>query len=219
MQTIQAIRAEPAVARRVYINPLPVRIWHWVNALGFVLLVLTGAQIRYLDLFRLMSFEAAVKLHNWTGFAVIGNYFIWLGFYLFSDKITNYHPVLDARRFIGNYLRQVRYYAYGIFRGEPSPHHVLPYDKFNAMQRMTYQLVMLLAVPVQFVTGLMLWDVDRFASWVDAVGGIRVVATVHVLLFAFFVFFMLVHAYMGALGRKPSTHFKEMLTGFEEEED
>ncbi|MDH3941956.1 MAG: cytochrome b/b6 domain-containing protein, partial [Xanthomonadales bacterium] len=44
---------------RVYLHPVPVRIWHWVNALGFLLLILTGFQIRYVDLFSLMSFETA----------------------------------------------------------------------------------------------------------------------------------------------------------------
>jgi len=204
---------------QAYINPLPVRIWHWVNALGFVLLVLTGLQLRYLDLFGLMSFEMAVKLHNWVGFTVIANYFIWLGFYLFSDRISNYHPVLDAKTFINNYFLQVRYYSYGIFKGEHSPHHVQPYDKFNPMQRMTYQLVMLVAVPIQFITGLMMWNVKWFQNWIDFAGGIRVVDTVHVVLFIFFVFFILVHAYMGTLGQKPSTHFKEMFTGYEEPED
>ena len=33
--------------QRLYVNPLPVRIWHWTNAIGFVLLILTGLQIRY----------------------------------------------------------------------------------------------------------------------------------------------------------------------------
>ena len=30
---------------KVYINPLPVRIWHWTNAVGFVLMILTALQI------------------------------------------------------------------------------------------------------------------------------------------------------------------------------
>jgi thiosulfate reductase cytochrome b subunit len=46
-----------------------------------------------------------------------------------------------------------------------------------------------------------------------------VVDTIHVVLFIFFVFFILVHAYMGMLGPKPSTHYKEMFTGYEEPED
>ena len=32
---------------KIYVHPLPVRIWHWTNALGFVALILTGVQIRY----------------------------------------------------------------------------------------------------------------------------------------------------------------------------
>ena len=36
---------------RLYINPLPVRIWHWLHAMGFVALILTGIQIRYTNMF------------------------------------------------------------------------------------------------------------------------------------------------------------------------
>jgi Ni,Fe-hydrogenase I cytochrome b subunit len=44
MQTIQAtpMHSSRAQVEKIYLHPLPVRIWHWVNALGFVLLILTG---------------------------------------------------------------------------------------------------------------------------------------------------------------------------------
>ena len=213
---MQAIHVNQAPREETYINPLPVRIWHWINALGFVLLILTGFQIRYVDIFNLMTFEAAVKLHNWVGFTVIANYFLWLGYYLFSDRITNYHPVLDAERFFRNFFLQARYYSYGIFKGERSPHHVRPEDKFNPLQKLTYQLIMLIAAPINFITGLMMWDVKRFEGWIEMMGGIRVVDTIHVVIFILFVFFIFVHAYMGALGRTPSTHYREMITGYEE---
>jgi thiosulfate reductase cytochrome b subunit len=214
---MQSIYADHFQHDKAYINPLPVRIWHWINALGFVLLILTGFQLRYMDLFNVMSFEASVKLHNWVGFTVISNYFIWLGFYLFTDKIKVYHPELNAKKFFHKYFLQMRFYSHGIFKGETSPHRVRPYDKFNPMQMVTYQLVMMVAVPIQFITGIMMWDVKRFESWIEVMGGIRVVDTLHVLGLILFVFFILVHAYMGALGKNPSTHFKEMFTGYEEE--
>ena len=203
----------------LYINPLPVRIWHWANALGFVLLILTGFQVRYADLFNVMTFEAAVKTHNWIGFTVIGNYFIWLGYYLFSDRIKVYHPELNAQKFFNKAFAQMRYYGYGIFRGEDSPHRVRPLDKFNPMQSITYQIVMLIVVPLQFITGILLWNIKGFEYWINLAGGVRVVDTVHVLIFIFFVSFILIHAYMGALGHTPSAHFKEMITGYEEAED
>jgi len=201
----------------LYINPLPVRIWHWLNALGFVALILTGTHIRYQDKFNLMTFETAVKTHNWVAFAVMANYLVWLGFYLFSDRITNYHPELNMKKFFDKAFAQIMYYSYGIFKGEKSPHKVVPYDKFNPMQSITYQIVMLLVVPIQFATGLMMWDVKRFEGVIAMLGGLEVVNTIHVLIYIFFVSFTMIHAYMGALGHTPVTHFREMFTGYEEE--
>lgn len=201
----------------LYINPLPVRIWHWLNALGFILLILSGTQIRYSSLFNVMSFEAAVKTHNWVAFTVIANYFVWLVFYLFSDRITVYHPELNMKKFFTKAFAQIEYYSYGIFRGERSPHKVMPLDKFNPMQSITYQIVMLLVVPIQFMTGIMMWDIKRFQGVIEMLGGLVVINTVHVLIYIFFISFTMVHAYMGALGNTPVTHFREMFTGYEEE--
>ena len=222
MQTMQVIpihSSRPQVEERTYLHPLPVRIWHWINALGFVLLILTGIQIRYADIFGVITFETAIKLHNWIGFVVIANYFLWLGYHLSSDRIRNYHSVLDAKAFFNNYYQQAIYYSYGIFKGAKRPHKVQPLDKFNPMQRLTYQFIMMITGPLQLFTGLMMWDVQRFESWIALFGGIRVVSTIHVVLFILFAFFVLIHAYMGVLGEKPSTHYKEMVTGWEEHGD
>ena len=204
--------------QRIYVHPLPVRIWHWINALGFVALILTGVQIRYMDLISVMSFKTAVNVHNWIGFVLIANFFVWLLFYLFSDKIRVYHPELSPmKHFLGS-LRQMQYYGYGIFRGDPNPHHVSVYHKFNPLQSMLYQVIMLLLVPLQFFTGLLLWDLKRFTGAVEFFGGVRVVATVHVLCFIFFVGFILIHPYLASLGHTRSAHFKAMITGYEEVE-
>src|SRR5210317_203359 len=170
---------------QLYMHPLPVRIWHWLHAMGFVALILTGIQIRYSSYINILSFETAVRTHNWIAFAVIGNYFIWLCFYLFTDKITNYHPELNPKKLFEKAMAQMQYYGYGIFKGEHSPHKVVPHDKFNPMQSITYQIVMLIVVPMQFLTGIMMWDVKRFESWINAAGGLVVVDTVHVLIFIF----------------------------------
>jgi thiosulfate reductase cytochrome b subunit len=202
---------------RIYLHPLPVRLWHWANALGFTLLILTGLQIRYVDLFGLMSFETAVKMHNWVGFGVIANWFLWFIYYLFSERVTNYHPDLDPVSFFQRYFRQAGYYSWGYFQGDERPHKVQPQDKFNPMQKLTYQFVMFISAPVTFLTGLMMWDVQRFEGLIEMVGGLRVVNTVHVLMLILFMMFIITHIYMGFLGKKPSSHYKEMITGYEEE--
>jgi len=205
--------------KRLYIHPLPVRIWHWINASGFVLLILTGLQIRYLGVVDVLPFKVAVTVHNWVGFTLIGNFFIWLLFYLFTDKIRVYHPELSPTKYFRDSFRQIQYYGYGIFKGEPNPHHVSAYHKFNAVQSMSYQIIMMLIVPVQFYTGLLLWDVKRFAGAVEFFGGVRVVDTVHVLIFIVFVLFLFVHIYLATLGHTRTAHLKAMVTGYEEVEE
>jgi thiosulfate reductase cytochrome b subunit len=201
---------------RLYIHPLPVRIWHWINALGFVTLILTGIHIRYADLIGLIPFATAVRIHNYTGLALIANYFVWLSFYLFTDKITVYHPELNPKKYFRAGIQQAIYYGYGIFKGAPNPHHVSAYHKFNALQAITYQIVMMILVPIQFYTGILLWDLERFQGSVEFLGGVRVVATVHVMLFIFFVAYVFGHAYLGSLGHTASAHFKAMVTGYED---
>ena len=204
---------------KLYIHPLPVRIWHWTNAVGFVLMIATGLQIRYLDLVQVVSFRTAVVAHNWIGFVLIANFFVWLSFYLFTDKIKVYHPELSPTKYFRASWRQIQYYGYGIFRGDANPHHPNAYRKFNPLQSMMYQIIMMLLVPLQFFTGLILWDVARFSSMVDLFGGLRIVDTIHVLLFIVFTGFIIVHVYLGSLGHTPSAHFKAMITGYEDVED
>ncbi len=203
----------------IYVHPLPIRIWHWINALGFVAMIVTGFQIRYIGLIDLLSFRTAVVLHNWIGFVLIGNFFIWFFFYLFSDKIKVYHPDLSPTRHFRASLRQILYYGYGIFKGEPNPYHVSVYQKFNPLQATTYQIIMPLLVPLQLYTGVLLWDVKRFSGMIDVLGGVRVVDTAHVLIFIFFVGFIFIHPYLASLGHTRTAHFKAMLTGYEEVED
>ena len=93
------------------------------------------------------------------------------------------------------------------------------YRKFNPLQSMTYQIIMLLLLPIQCFTGILLWNLTRFAGVVAFFGGVRVVDTVHVLIFIVFVFYIPFHAYLGTLGRTPTEKFKAMFTGYEEVEE
>jgi thiosulfate reductase cytochrome b subunit len=205
--------------QRIYLHPLPVRIWHWSNAATCLLLFLTGVQIRYVGLVDVISFRLAVMLHSWLGFVLIANFFLWLGYYLCSARIRSWHAELNPVRYFIGSLRQTVYYGYGILKGLPNPFHPGVYRKFNPLQAMTYQILMLLLLPVQFVTGILLWNLDRFAVPVSLLGGVRVVDTVHVLIFIFFAFYIPAHAYLGTLGRTPGRYYKEMVTGYEEADD
>ncbi len=204
--------------KKIYLHPLPVRVWHWINAFSFLLLIVTGLQIRYRDVFKLTSFRTAVDIHNIFGFVLLFNFFIWLIYYLFSGKLKIYIPAFSLKSLIEGSIRQAKYYGYGIFVGDENPHHPAPDNKFNPMQQMAYLNIMALFIPLQIVTGLLMWDVKGFAYWTGLVGGIKIVDSVHVLLFLFFTSFLFVHVYLATLGHSTFAHIKAMFTGYEEEE-
>lgn len=203
---------------RLYVHPLPIRLWHWFNAAGFIAMILTGLQIRY-RVFDALPLATVVDVHNKIGFALIANYGVWLVYYLFSNQITVYLPELSPRKQYQRMFEQIAYYGYGLFKGQPNPHHVSVYRKFNALQAVTYQIVMILLVPLMYYTGLVLWDMARFAGTVDLLGGPRVVSALHVLLFVGFVAFLFVHVYLTTLGHSALAHIRAMFTGYEDVDD
>jgi thiosulfate reductase cytochrome b subunit len=205
--------------QRVYIHALPVRIWHWTNALGCTLLALTGIQIRYIGTINVLPFRIAVVAHNAIGLVISANFFLWLFYYLTSPKIRNYLPDLHLVRFFRGAMRQSLFYAYGVFKGEANPHHVSMYRQFNPLQAVTYQIMMLLVLPIQGVTGLLLWNLTGFAGIVALFGGVRVIDTVHVLIFAVFLFYIPFHAYLATMGHTPLADYKAMWDGYEELEE
>ena len=198
----------------IYIHPAPVRVWHWINAVGILLLVITGLQIRYAEVIHIFSLEEAINLHNYIGLVVIANYFLWFSFYFGTGKIRIYlfHPVKS----LPDVIKQMIYYGHGIFKGDPHPHQITPENKFNAMQKQAYLGLMLFLLPMQMISGLFLWKLKFFDEYIKMIGGIKIIDTIHVLLFFFFAIFLLVHSYLASLGHTPTAHFKAMFTGYEE---
>jgi thiosulfate reductase cytochrome b subunit len=198
----------------MYIHPAPVRVWHWVNAVGFIILIITGIQIRFAEVVDWFSLEEAIQLHNYVGFVVIAAYGLWVSYYFGTMKIKLYFP--NPHNFVPNAIKQIKFYGADIFRGAPNPHQMTPDNKFNVLQQNAYVGIMFVFLPAQMITGLFLWRVKRFENYIDLIGGIKIVSTIHVLLFFFFVAFIFVHIYLASLGHTPWAHFKAMFTGYEE---
>ena len=146
---------------------------------------------------------------------VIVVYGLWVSYYFGTMRIRIYFP--NPKTFIRDARKQIQYYGNGIFKGDPNPHHMTPDHKFNALQQNAYIAIMFLLLPAQMITGLFLYRVRHFENYINLLGGIKIIDTIHVLLFFFFVAFMIVHIYLATLGHTPMAHFKAMFTGYEEE--
>jgi thiosulfate reductase cytochrome b subunit len=203
--------------QRIFLHSIWIRIWHWVNLAAFIVLILTGAQIRLPNALHLFSFEAAVQIHSWLGFILIANYFIWLIYYILTGNIKIYIPPLHHPiEFAKKALNQAKFYGWGIMVGDENPHHSTFYNKFNPLQQVSYLMIMVALIPLQLITGLFLWDPHLFGSFVNILGGIQIVSLIHVFLWIFFSAFMIVHFYLATLGHTPMAHIIAMFKGYEE---
>lgn len=219
-QTLHAELSEHAKdVEYIYLTPMPVRIWHWINALGIVTLVVTGIQIRFPEYVNIFgTYKAAIRLHNTAGITVSIFYAVWLAYYLIvkGNLFKLYVPnTYDIKMGI---FRQVLYYFYYFFKGGQSPHHATPDDKFNPMQKVAYMGLMLALMPLVIVTGILILNVAPLRELILLMGGLKILVSAHFLIACCFFAFLFVHVYLATMGHTPLAHFKPMWDGWEEVE-
>lgn len=204
----------------IYLQPTPVRIWHWLNALGIVTLCVTGAQIRFPEYMNIFgTYKAAIELHNTAGIVVAISFILWIFYYLFiaGTLVKLYVPNMgDIKQGI---FRQALFYFFNYFRGKPNPHHTTPDNKFNPMQKAAYLVIMMLLVPLVIVTGILLLNIEPLRNTLLMIGGLKILVGVHFLLACSLCAFVFTHVYLATLGHTPFAHFVPMWTGWEEEEE
>jgi len=204
---------------KVYLQPTPVRIWHWLNAFGIITLIATGAQIRfpeYVSLFA--SYKSAILLHNTAGLMVAVSFSLWFFYYGVVARNLGkiYVPTKDDLQ-VG-LLRQAKFYLLTYFLGWPNPHHATPQDKFNPMQKSAYMAIMFVLMPLVALTGILLTNVSPLREMVILLGGLKLLMSVHFLLACSLCAFLFTHVYLATLGKTPMAYIKPMWTGWEEEE-
>jgi thiosulfate reductase cytochrome b subunit len=202
---------------RVRLYTLPIRVWHWINAFLIFLLIITGIQLRVPDVAILAHYSQAVWLHKYAGFCLAGSFIFWLCYVPASGSFRKHY--LMRPRDIRGMVSQAIFYAYGVFRGAANPFRPTPDNKFNPMQKVAYFTVMAFFTPAILITGILFSDILYFVTCINAMGGLRVLDALHVVVAYVFVLYLMVHLYMATLGHTIFTHTKAMIVGYEEEED
>jgi thiosulfate reductase cytochrome b subunit len=203
----------------IYLTPTPVRIWHWLNALGIVTLCITGIQIRFPEYANIFgTYKAAIRLHDIAGVTVSISFILWIFYYLFIARslVKLYVPTVDDIK--QGLFKQAFFYFFTYFLGEQNPHIATLESKFNAIQKMSYLFIMFLFLPLVIVSGLLLMNVAPLRGWIIMIGGIKFLVDAHYLIACSFFAFLCVHIYMATLGHTPFAHFRQMWTGWEKME-
>lgn len=198
---------------KLYLYPIWLRIWHWTNALMFLILITTGLSLQYAGAeSKLIRFDYAVSYHNIAGIILTISFFFFL---IANLKTTNnkYYKI-QQEGFVERIKIQFRYYTFGVFKHEPTPFPVSIERKFNPLQKLSYVLVMYVMMPVIIITGFALLFPEINLVNVFGVSGIYLTDLLHITTGFALSIFMIVHIYFCTFGKSISSNFKSMFTGW-----
>lgn len=201
------------VAEKVKMYPVWLRAWHWSNAILIVVLAYTGLRMHFGQRRGpVMSFETAFNLHN-----LAGSLLVFVGVLYFAGNLIsrNQRQYLSMPRDgLRGIVRQARWYLLGIFKGELHPYHASPEHKFNPLQQLTYVGIMYAMYPLLLLSGLALLFPDILPRGVLGRPGVWWIATIHWVLAAAAILFVVAHLYLGSTGDKVRDLYAAMLDGY-----
>ncbi len=202
--------------RRMYMYEAYERFWHWLQVVAIVLLLFTGLVIHRPDLFGAFSFRHMVTVHNVLAALLVINAALALFYHLASGKIRQFIP--RPYGFFDDAIVQAKYYIQGIFKGEPHPFEKHPERKMNPLQQATYFGLLNVLLPLQVVTGALMWGAQKWPEWTNLLGGLPFLAPLHTLIAWLFAAFIVGHVYLTTTGVTPLESIRGMITGWEEVE-
>lgn len=180
------------------VQPVWVRISHWLNALAAVLTMLSGWRIYNASpVFAGFRFPADITLGGWLGGALQWHFAaMWLLFfnglfYLLMNVVTGRF----ARKFLPLTPRAVLGDLTAALRGRLS-HADLSH--YNAVQKLAYVVAILLLI-VLVLSGMAIWKSVQFPLLRDLMGGYDAARVVHFCAMSLLAAFVVVHVAMVAL--------------------
>lgn len=212
--TTETERQEKRERNRRYAYNLYERLWHWLQVLTIVLLFLTGLEIHVPDWISLFGFETTITIHLYLGLILFLNALPALIYHLANGRIRHFLP--SPKGLIARVIRQQTYYMKGIFSNQPHPFEETPEKPLNPLQQVTYLMLLNILLPVQIVSGAILWLYGITTLPLFLEESISLVAILHTAGAWLFGLFFVIHVYMTTTGKHPLELPKAMITGWRE---
>ncbi len=191
-------------------NPLWLRVWHGVQALLFLGLIATGLSLHYAGSdWALVPFPVAVTIHNACGVATAALWVFFVARCVISGHIAHYVP--KDIRVLHSAVIQLRYYGFGMFRGDAPP--LSPGLRNNHAQQLAYATVMFILMPLSIGSGVLL--LFPILSPEHALGrpGLWPMAMLHLATGYLLTLFVIVHVYLATTGETFFALFREIIVG------
>lgn len=207
--------SSPEAVGRIYLLPTWVRAWHWTNALLIITLCFTGVSLHFAsDTLQIVEFSLSVRIHNFAGVALVALY----AFFVVANALTGnwWQFVPKPPGILERCWKQTRFYLWGVFKGEPEPYPVTHEENFNALQSLTYWFIIYMVMPVIVVSGLIFLYPQFAPNEMFGMDGLLPIAMLHYISAAIILAFLIAHVYLCTFGKKISSTFKTMITGWHE---
>jgi thiosulfate reductase cytochrome b subunit len=204
----------------MYLYPKWIRVWHVVNAVMFLLLIITGLSMQYTDKENasyVVGFAIAVKWHNFAAMILTANYIVFVTGNIFTKNGRFYRT--SKANFLQDLVKQLKFYSWGMFHGEKHPFPVTEDRKFNPLQKLTYVLAMYLAVPLLIISGIGLLFPEITINRFFGISGLILTDILHITMGFFLSLFMVIHIYTCTLGSKPTSLFWGIISGYHRSDD
>jgi thiosulfate reductase cytochrome b subunit len=204
----------------MYLYPKWLRAWHVLNALMFLVLIVTGLSMQYTDKENaayMVGFAKAVKWHNFAALILVLGYVIFILGNAFTGNGKYYR--IKGAGFMADLISQAKFYAFGMFKGEKHPFPVTMERKFNPLQKFTYVLAMYLGMPLLIISGIVMWIPELAIDNIFGMSGLVLNDVLHISTGFLLSIFMIIHIYTCTLGSKPSSLFKGMISGYHISDD
>jgi len=191
------------------VHPLLVRIWHWINAVAMIIMIMSGWRIYNASpVFRGFSFPSQITLGGWLGGALqwhfaamwllMANLAVYMVWGLWSGHFRRVLLPLTPQAVLRDLTLALQ---------SKLPHDV---GSYNAVQRFSYAGV-LAAIVLTILAGFAVWKPVQFYELAWLMGGYDGARVVHFLGMSAIVAFLVMHLVLVAI--VPST-LLPMITGF-----
>ncbi|MFN2124099.1 MAG: cytochrome b/b6 domain-containing protein, partial [Candidatus Promineifilaceae bacterium] len=213
----QANEQQPQI-REVYMYSVYDRLWHWLQTAVIFILLFTGLIIHKPETFGIFSFPFVVQVHNIMAFLLVANAFLALFYNLVSGDIKRFLP--EPKGFFNQAILQAKYYLQGIFQGGEHPFEKTPEQRLNPLQQTTYFGLLNVLLPLQVITGTLMWGMQRWPNFAGQIGGLTYIAPLHSLVSWLLASFIVLHVYLTTTaGPTVTSGIKSMIMGWDEVEE
>jgi thiosulfate reductase cytochrome b subunit len=192
----------------IFVHPVLVRIWHWLNAFAMIIMIMSGWRIYDASpVFPGLVFPPSITLGGWLGGALqwhfaamwllMANGLVYLIYGFWSGHFKRTFLPVTPRMVLGDLTRALQFKL---------PHEV---GVYNAVQRFSY-IGVICAILVTVFAGFAIWKPVQFHELAWLMGGYNGARVVHFFGMTAIVAFLVMHLVLVAI--VPST-LLPMVTG------